>query len=242
MRTIKGMIIAVLLVFSLTACSSKSYTTYTLNAGKTRVLVKSYLCEDVMNDRFKPVADYLAQPPTKCAFSTLTLSANTESASIHAIYKEPTSLSINPNGTELTIAEGSETELNANVTLDVPQSYTKGEAGTITLTLNGNRLYDRKVRKINTGIYTELIVRPMTVIEKEYQTSFTDPFAILDTEFDALADPWQLKPATESITSFNGTMKLTIPDSVKTKTICLMGRLTIAHFEYIIFMYYEGQP
>lgn len=240
MRTIKGIIIAVCLVFTLTACSSKPTTTYTLNAGKTRVLVKSYLCEDVMNDRFKPVADYLAQPPTQCAFSTLTLSANTESASIHAIYKEPTSFAINPSGSELTIAEGSETELSANVTLDVPQSYTKGEAGTITLTLNGSRLYDRKDRKISTGIYTELIVRPMTVIEKAYQTNFTDPFAILDTEFDALADPWQLKPATESITSFTGTMKLTIPDSVNTKTICLMGRLTIAHFEYIIFMFYEG--
>lgn len=242
MRTIKGMIIAVLLVFTMTACSSKSYTTYALNSGKTKVLVKSYLCEDVMNDSFKSVADYLAQPPTKCAFSTLTLSADTESASIHAIYKEPTSFTVNPNGTELTIAEGSETELTANVTLDVPQSFSKGKAETITLTLNGNKLYDRKVRKISSGIYGELIVRPMTVLEEEYQTGFTDPFATLDTEFDALADPWQLKPETESITSFTGEMKLTIPNSVNTKTLCLMGRLTITHFEYIIFMYYEGQP
>lgn len=242
MRTFKGMIIAVLLVFTMTACTSKTYTTYTLNPGKTKVLVKSYLCEDVMNDSFKSVADYLAQPPTKCAFSTLTLSADTESASIHAIYKEPTSFTINPNGSEVTIAEGSETELSANVTLDVPQTYTKGKAETITLTLNGSKLVDRKVRKINSGIYGELIVRPMTVLEKEYQTSFTDPFTTLDAEFDASADPWQLKPATESITNFTGAMNLTIPDSVNTKTVCLMGRLTIAHFEYIIFMYYEGQP
>ncbi len=243
MRTFKSLISAVLLVFSLSACSPKTvYTTYTLNPAKTMVLVKSYWCEDTMNSDFETVSAYLAQPPVLCEFSTLELSADEQSAWIHTIYREPAPVTAKPDASpEVDIPEGTQTELTANATLDMPQTFTKGEASTVTLSVSGSRLYDRTQRRITTGFFTELVFRPMTVNEKVYQTSFTDPITTMDTEFDALADPWQLQPETEQITSFSGDMSLTIPESVNSKTICLMGRLMLSHFEYIIFIYYEGQ-
>lgn len=245
MRTIKALLSVVLLVFSLAACSSTTtYMTYTLNPTKTFALVKSYLCEDAMNDDFVTVANYLAQTPTKCQFSTLELSASAQSASIHAIYAEPNFFTFKPDGvTDVDIPSGSITELIVDATLSMPTSFKKGEAGSLLLSVTGSQLYDKINRKIASGIYTELIIRPMTVIEKHYQVSFTDPWTTVDTEFDASANPWQLKPIdAETITSFQGDMLLTIPESVNTKTICLVGRLVMAHFEYILFMYYEGKP
>ena len=83
----------------------------------------------------------------------------------------------------------------------------------------------------------------MTVVEKTYQSGFSDPWSTVDTEFDASANPWQLKPLdVETVTSFSGDMTLTIPKSINPKTICLVGRLVMSHFEYILFFYYEGKP
>lgn len=243
MRTFKSLISAVLLVFSLSACGSTKTTTYTLNPAKTKVMVHSYWCEDVMNDDFVLLEEYVAQPPALCQFSTLELSADTQSARVHAIYREPAPVTARPDAsTEIDIPEGTETEILINVTLNMPQTFTKGDAETITLSVDGSRLYDKRNRKVRTGISTELIVRPMTVNEKLYQTAFTDPMSTMESEFDALADPWQLLPPTELVTTFTGDMTLTIPDSVNSKTVCLMGRLALSHFQFIIFMYYEGQP
>ena len=156
MRTLKGLLIVVLLVFSMAACSAQTtYTTYTLNPTKTFALVKSYWCEDIMNDNFISVASYLAEPPAKCQFSTLELSATSQTASIHAIYKEPSFFTLKPDGVnEVDISSGSITELTANANLLMPSSLIKGEAGTVNLTVTGSRIFDKSNRSIATGIST----------------------------------------------------------------------------------------
>ena len=245
MRTIKALLSAVLLVFSLSACSSKTvYKTYTLNPAKTFVLVKSYRCEDVMNDDFDTPADYVNQPPVTCQFSTLELSADASSASIHAIYKEPNAFIITTDtSTSVSVDEDSISELVANASLDLPQQLTKAEAATLTLTVTGQITYDKSHQKATNGIYAGLIIRPMTVNEKAYTTAFTDPWTTVDTEFDLSADPWQIEPSDGDVTrSLSADMVITVPESVNTKTVVLIHRLQLAHFEYIIFIYYDGQP
>jgi uncharacterized protein YcfL len=245
MRTLKTLITAVLLVFSLNACSStKTYRTYTLNPSKTMVLVKSFLCEDVMNDDYVLLEDYVAQPPVLCDFTTLELSADSDSAQVHVVYHEPHWFDLDlGDGTEVQILEDSVSELTVNANLDMPQSFTKGEAETLTLTVNGSRIYDKGNRNLSTGVYADLVFRPMTVIENVYKSTYSDPFTSVDKDFDALADPWDLKPENdEPFSTFTGQMSLTIPDTVNSQTVCLIERLALSHFQFIIFLYYEGQP
>jgi hypothetical protein len=245
MRTLKTLLSAVLLVFSCAACSSKpTYTTYRLNPAKTFVLVKSYWCEDVMNDAFDPLSTYLTNPPTSCQFSVLDLSASATGATVHAVYKEPFSFTVTPDLAEsFDVATGSVTELSANAGLTLPQSITKDEPAALSLNVSGEIIYSKAGKKVSNGIYTGLVIRTMTVIEKAYQTAFTEPWSTVESEFDALPDPWMIEPQESNYVRFlNDDMTFTIPKSVNSSTVALILRLTLSHFEYFIFTYYEGQP
>jgi hypothetical protein len=245
MRTIKALLSTVLLVFSLSACGSKTvYKTYTLNPTKTFVLVKSYWCEDVMNDAFDALSTYLADPPTTCQFSVLDLSASATGATIHAIYKEPSSFTVTPDvAAAFDVATGSVSELSANASIALPQSITKAEPATLSLNVTGDITYNKTGKRATNGIYVGFVIRSMTVIEKVYQTAFTEPWSTVEEEFDVLADPWMIEPQGASyVRSLSDDMTFTIPDSVNSPTVAIILRLSLSHFEYIIFTYYEGQP
>ena len=244
MRPIKILFSLLLVALSLEACgSSAKISTYTLNPTKTFVLVKSYRCEDAMSDSFKPLADYLNQPPVLCDFSTLDHDVALPEINLHAVYKEPSYFTVDTSSVEdVEIFPGSVTELQISSTLTLPSSLTKGQSASLNLNTTGSVMYDKTGRKISNGIGVGMVIRPMTVVQSAYDKAFDDPWTTVDSEFDAQADPWELRPQDDDfVTSFTGDMTLTIPESVNSKTIALVVRLSTSHFEYLIFVYYEGK-
>lgn len=245
MRTLRLLATLVLAISGLTACASSnkptSYTKYVLNASKTVVLVKSYKCEDVMNDSFDFVSDYLAQPPVLCKFSTLDLNADTNSFSVHAVYQEPNYFSITPSDTEIEIFPDSVTELSVTGNLGLPQTLEVDKAGTITFDATGSVLYDKGGRKITTGMYVSLNLRPMMVVDSVYKAGFTDPSTSVDNQFEAKQTPDGLAPAEDYVASYSGSMTVTIPKSVSTRNVCFILWISASHFSYVMYVYYVGQ-
>lgn len=244
MRTLKVLIILMLVSMSLEACgSSKKVSVYTLNPAKTFVLIKSYRCEDVMNDSFVPLEDYLSQPPVLCGFSTLELGVTLPEIDLHAVYKEPAYFTIKDSADEdVEIFADSITELQIKSTLTMPSTLTKGQAAPIKLNATGSAIYDKTGRKISYGIGLAMVIRPMTVVQSAFESAFENPWDTVDAEFDAQANPWEIRPqGSDFINNLDANMTLTVPESVNSKTIALIVRLTQSHFEYLIFVYYEAK-
>lgn len=244
MRTLKIIAVMILVISGLTACASNkptNYTKYVLNATKTVVLVKSYKCEDVMNDSFDFVSDYLAQPPVLCKFSTLELDADSDSFRVHAVYEEPNYFTLTPSDTEIEVFSGSVTELSVTGNLGLPSTLEVDKAGTITFDASGSVLYDKGGRKISTGTYVSLNLRPMMVVDSVYKAGFTDPSTSVDNQFDAKQTPDGLAPDADYVTSYSGSMTVTIPQSVSTRNVCFILWVSAAHFSYVLYVYYEGQ-